>query len=58
VAVTHDPNEAEQLGERAIALHEGKIVAVGPTAEVLQHAGLAPTRTEWVSPGSGLGARR
>jgi tungstate transport system ATP-binding protein len=43
VAVTHDPHEAEQLGDRALALHEGKLVADGPTPEVLQHAGLAPS---------------
>jgi tungstate transport system ATP-binding protein len=42
VVVTHDPGEAEQLGQRAIALDQGRIVADGPVREVLVRAGLVP----------------
>ena len=37
VFVTHDREEALVLGDRVAVMHEGRIVQVGPPAEVYQH---------------------
>jgi ABC-2 type transport system ATP-binding protein len=46
VLCTHDLGEARELTERAAVLHQGRLVALGPTAEVLAGDPLALFRGE------------
>lgn len=45
---THYLEEAEQFARRTVMLHQGAILADGPTAQVQQKAGAAHVKVTWV----------
>lgn len=44
---THYLEEAEQFARRTVLMHQGKVIADGPTDEVRQHAGAAHVTVSW-----------
>ena len=53
---THYLEEAEQFARRTVLMHQGRVIADGPTAEVQQRAGAAHVTVTWTASSAELGS--